>query len=129
MKKDWMQFDKDEVEKLIIKFAKEGKTGSEIGIILRDQYGIGSVKKYGLKMSEIINKVEKQEIPEDLYSLLKRVVKIHDHMEKNKKDYSTKYGLQKLESRIRRLSKYYIKKGRLPENWKYTIQRARLLVK
>ena len=33
-----------EVEKLIVKYSKAGKTSSEIGMILRDNYGIHSVR-------------------------------------------------------------------------------------
>lgn len=126
MPKDWTKYDKDEVEKLVKKLAKEVTPG-KIGLILRDQYGIGSVKKYGFTISSLTSK--KEEVPEDLYDLLKKVVNLHDHMQKNKKDHSSKYGLQALESKIRRLGKYYIRTGRLPKDWKYTIQSARLLVK
>ena len=40
----WLALKPKEVEMLVLKLAKEGKTSSEIGIMLRDSYGIPSVK-------------------------------------------------------------------------------------
>ena len=39
----WLRYGSRETEQLVIKLAKAGKTASEIGIILRDSYGIPSV--------------------------------------------------------------------------------------
>ena len=128
-KADWVEYDKDEVEKLIIKLAKEGKTGSQIGMMMRDQYGIPKAKKVGLKVGKILDKHEKKEVPEDMFSLLKQVVVVHRHMERHKYDAKAKHGLEKMESKVRRLVKYYIRKGRMPKGWKYSIEKARLLVK
>jgi len=125
-KPDWVNYEKDEVEKLIKKLEKEGHNQSKIGIILRDQYGIPNVKKFNMRVSRI---VEKKEVPEDMYNLMVRVVNLHGHMNKSKRDSTSKHGLEKLESQIRRLGKYYIKKGRLPKNWKYSIESAKLIVK
>ena len=52
--------------------------------------------------------------PEDLFNLFVKAVNLRDHLEKSKKDYTSKRGLQLLESKIRRLGKYYVKKGKLP---------------
>ena len=49
-------------------------------------------------------------------------------MEKNKKDYVAKRGLQLTESKIKRLTKYYKRVGKLPENWKYDREKVKLLV-
>ncbi len=40
----WLRYKPKEVELLIFKSAKEGKSSSEIGIILRDTYGIPDVR-------------------------------------------------------------------------------------
>ncbi|MBI5347653.1 MAG: 30S ribosomal protein S15, partial [Candidatus Aenigmarchaeota archaeon] len=50
-------------------------------------------------------------------------------LEKNKKDTKNKHAVELMESKIRRLGKYYVKKGRLPKDWKYNIEQAKLLVK
>ena len=44
MSVDWVTYSNEEIEELILKFSKEGKSASEIGVTLRDQYGIPSVK-------------------------------------------------------------------------------------
>ncbi len=43
-KPEWVTYSNEEIEEFILKFTKEGKSPSEIGVILRDQYGIPSVK-------------------------------------------------------------------------------------
>jgi small subunit ribosomal protein S15 len=40
----WVRYKAKEVELLVAKLAKEGKSSSEIGLFLRDVYGIPSVK-------------------------------------------------------------------------------------
>lgn len=125
MKESWVQYDKDEIEKLIMKLSKEGKPPSKIGLILRDQYGIPNVKDFGLKISTVV----KSEIPEDLFNLLVKVVKLNKHLEKNKHDAKAIHDFEAIESKIRRLAKYYIRKNKLPKNWEYSIERAKLLVK
>ncbi len=44
IKKAWNIHSPKEVEQLIIKLAKTGKSSSEIGLILRDSYGIPDVE-------------------------------------------------------------------------------------
>ena len=128
---NWVDYNKEEVEKLVIKLRKEGKTAAQIGLVLRDQYGIPSVKKItGKKISQILEENGlAMEIPEDLYNLLKRAVNLSNHLEKHKKDKHSARGLNILESRIRRLVKYYQAVGKLPETWKYTRETAKLIVK
>ncbi|MDI6721451.1 MAG: 30S ribosomal protein S15 [Candidatus Aenigmarchaeota archaeon] len=127
-KHTWLAYEKEEVEKLIIKLAKEGNTSVKIGTILRDQYGIPDVRVFGMKVSEIAGR-EKKEIPDDMYSLMIKVVNLHKHMASNKGDAKAKHGLELLESKIRRLGKYYSRTGKLQKGWKYSIDEAKLLVK
>ena len=68
------------------------------------------------------------EVPEDLLNLLEQAVKLKDHLAKNKKDYTSKHGLELLESKIRRLIKYYVKKKKLTSDFTYEPERAKLLV-
>ncbi|HIQ50834.1 MAG TPA: 30S ribosomal protein S15, partial [Nautiliaceae bacterium] len=49
-------------------------------------------------------------------------------LENHPKDLHSKRGLQLIESKIKRLVKYYKRKKVLPENWKYTPEIAKLLV-
>jgi len=128
---EWVMYSDEEIEEFILKFTREGKSPSEIGIVLRDQYGIPNVKAVtGEKITAILKRNEQsQEYPEDIMNLIKRAVNIRDHLKENPKDLHTKRGLTIIESRIRRLGKYYVGEHVLPEGWRYDPQEAALLVK
>jgi len=68
-------------------------------------------------------------MPEDFFNLIKKAVDLRAHMSKNKKDYTSKRGLELTESKIRRLAKFYKNKGEIDRAWKYDPEKARLLVK
>lgn len=126
----WVSYKKAEVEKLVINLAKEGYSSSMIGTILRDRYGIPSVK---LITGKSVSKIMKEnnlypKYPEDLLNLLKRAVILRQHLSINKKDYTSKRSLELLESKIRRLGKYYIRKKVLPQGWKYNPEEAKVIV-
>jgi len=126
----WLKLKKDEVVALVLKLAKKDNSTSQIGLILRDSYGVPDVKIItGKSISEILadNKLS-PEVPEDIQNLIKRAVSVRKHMDSNKKDMASKRGLQLIESKIRRLEKYYKKSGKLPATWKYNPEKARLLV-
>ncbi len=116
----FVKLKKEEIVKLILKMAKEDVSLSKIGLKLRDTYGIPSVKKVvGKSISQILEENNVlPEIPEDLNSLIVRAKALKKHLEHHKKDVHNKRGLILLESKIRRLTKYYKKNGRLPENWR-----------
>ena len=127
----WVDYKPEEVEDLVIKYAKQGFQSAKIGSILRDQYGVPSIKvvtkktvTQTLKENDLYSK-----LPEDLFNLLKRVVELRVHLEKNKKDYQSYRGLELTESKVRRLAKYYIRKGLLPKGWKYDPEQAKLLIR
>ena len=124
-----MIYEREEVEALITKLAKDGKTNAEIGIVLRDQYGVPDVRALGLRVSRISSQAVKKEVPEDLYNLINKAVILHKHMEENHGDANSKHGLELLESKIRRMGKYYARTGKLPKGWKYSIAQAKMLVK
>jgi len=126
----WVKIKKSEVEELIVKLAKERYTSAVIGTILRDQYAIPDVKVLiGKTVSQVMreNNVYPS-MPEDMLNLLKKAVNLRTHMEKWRQDYHSKKGLLNLESKIRRLGKYYSRNGMLPKKWKYDPNEAKLLV-
>ena len=126
----WVGYKGKEVDRLVIKLRKDGLRSTDIGRTLRDQYGIPSVKQItGSTVTKILEENSLlPKIPEDLLNLLKKAVVLRDHLGKNKKDYTSKHGLELLESKIRRLIKYYVKTKRLPQDFKYQPERAKLLV-
>ena len=126
----WVKYKKGEVEELVENFAKERRTSATIGTILRDQYGIPDVKMVTGKTVSRIMRERKlyPEMPEDMMSLLKKVVNLREHLERNKADQLSKKGLLNLESKIRRLGKYYSREGVLPKDWHYEPTKAKLLI-
>lgn len=126
----WMKYKKAEVEKLIVNYAKDDKSSSEIGMILKDQYGVPLSKRVTGKTISKIMKENKlyPKFPEDLFNLFKKAINLRDHLSKSKSDYATKRSLELLESRVRRLGKYYVKRKILPEDWKYDPEKVKLLI-
>lgn len=126
----WLKYKPKEVELLIVKYAKEGKNPSQIGIYLRDEYGIPDVKLVINKsISEVMaDKKLLKEIPEDLMALIRKAVLIRKHLEENHLDQTARRGLQLTESKIKRLTKYYKSKGKLSMDWRYDPKRIRLVV-
>ena len=127
----WQSYKGTEVEALVVKLAKEGKAASMIGMILRDSYGIADIKATTKKsITQILKeKNAASKLPEDLTSLLHRVIDLTKHAEKNKQDMSAKRGLQLTESKINRLVKYYKQTKVLPVEWKYDRTNVQLLLK
>ena len=111
-----------EIEKLIIQFAKEDDMpASQIGLTLRDTYGVPSVKVMcGKSISQILKENDMQKVvPEDLQALVNKVQSLKKHLNNNSRDTHNKRSLILTESKIRRLVKYYKKVGRIPQNWRY----------
>lgn len=127
----WIEYTPKEVEDIIAKLASKGVHSAKIGSILRDQYGIPSVKMVTKKtVSQIMKEKEVYtKLPEDLFNMLKKAVNLRAHMEKNKRDYTSYRGLELTESKIRRLARYYIKRGILPKTWKYDSEQAKLIIR
>ena len=126
---EWSSLNPREVESRVIELAKSGKSTSEIGLILRDQYAVPDIKlATGKKISKILegNNI-KPEIPEDLRNLIRTSLQLKKHLEVNKKDLKNKRNLQLTESKIRRLTKYYHAQDRLPKGWKYSPEQAKLM--
>ncbi len=127
----WQKYKTAEVEALILKLAKEGKTPSQIGLVLRDTYGIPDVKATTHKkiLGILKEKNMASKLPEDLVALLRRVIALQKHMQANKQDMTALRGTQLTESKILRLVKYYKKTGILPATWKYERENVQLLLK
>lgn len=125
---DWVTLSPSEIENLIVKLAKEGMKTSLIGLKLRDQYCVPNVRlATGKSITQILQHHGIiMELPEDLSNLMKRAVSVRAHLATHKKDLSNKRGLELIESKIRRLIKYYQREGILPPNWQYTLKTAEL---
>lgn len=115
----WLKITPEEVEALVIKYAKEGYPASKIGVILRDQHGIPLVKQItGKDIKEILKEHNLlPQIPEDLANLLERARKMRIHLSKHRSDRYNRHRLQLVEAKIHRLVKYYKRIGEIPANW------------
>jgi small subunit ribosomal protein S15 len=127
----WIQHKTKEIEMLVVKLSKEGKSPSVVGLALRDIYGVPDVKVAtgGKSITKILkDKNMQKEIPEDLMALIRRAVLVRKHIAENKQDMTAKRGLLLTESKIKKLMKYYKTTGRLPLAWKYDPERIKLVV-
>ena len=121
MKSDWVKLTPEQIGKLVVEMNKEGLNASQIGIKLRDDHAISSIKSVtGKNMKEFMEENGiNQEIPEDLEALVKRALSLQNHLKSNKGDRKNVRSLELLEAKVHRLSKYYKKKNIIPKNWKY----------
>lgn len=129
-KPEWVTATTEEVTTQAVQLSKSGLLAARIGQTLRDGYGVPSARAVtGKRLSALLaeNGV-RPEIPDDLQSLLKRVVHLQRHLETHPKDLSNRRGLVLMESRIRRLARYYRQHHRIPETWRYSAAGAALQV-
>jgi len=126
----WVRYKPNEIELLIAKLAKEGKTSSQIGLFLRDVYGIPNIKQViGKNVTTILKEKNiLSKIPEDLMALIKSSITLKKHLESNKHDVPAKRGLELTESKIRKLVKYYKKTKKLEKDWKYDPDKIKILI-
>ena len=127
---EWSNTDAKEVTNLIISLAEEGHSGAAIGTILRDQHAVPDAR---LVVGKRIGKVLAEnditpKFPEDMMSLMRRALRLIDHLESNRKDLHNSRQLELTESKIRRLSRYYQGRGQLDTEWAYKRDQLRLMV-
>ncbi|MGI0100353.1 MAG: 30S ribosomal protein S15 [Candidatus Micrarchaeaceae archaeon] len=123
--------DSKKVKDAIVEYAKHGMMPSMIGLKLKEEHGVPYIKHYmGKRLVAIMkeNGVSMQ-LPPDIMDLMKKAVNMNAHISKNKQDYSNALRLRRIESKIWRLTKYYIRKGSLPQGWRYDPKQAELLIK
>lgn len=127
----WVPIESKEIEETVVRMHAEGLTAAAIGVRLRDSFGVPNVRlATGKGIMDILKaRGVKIDIPEDLSSLMKRAVEVQSHLKEHKKDLSNKRGLHLIESKIRRLSRYYKEQGLLPQDWDYSLKGAELQVK
>ena len=126
---EWSALNPREIKSRTIELAKAGKSTSEIGLVLRDQYAVPDIKvATGKKVSKILEENNmRSEIPEDLRNLIKTALSLKKHLDVHKKDLKNKRNLQLTESKITRLTKYYRANNKLPKGWKYSPEQAKII--
>lgn len=128
---EWVGLEPDEIVETVAKLASQGRSSAEIGLTLRDQYAVPNVRlAAGKSVVQIMrSKGVKFETPEDLGNLMRRAVVLQAHLKLNRKDTANKRGLQLIESKIRRLARYYREEGVLPATWDYAVKVQELAAK
>lgn len=124
----WAPYKEKDVEKLVVKFAKAGKSNAEIGLLLRDTYGIHNVKALISKnISTIVqeNHLQKK-LPEDMLALIKKMILVKQHLGKNRQDKTALRGYQLTNSKVHRLVKYYKRSGKIAPAWKLDLDKLKM---
>jgi small subunit ribosomal protein S15 len=123
----WTIANQDIVSK-IVDFGKDGLTASEIGLRLRDEFAVPLVKPIlGKTITQVLeeNNITKT-MPEDLERLVRKALGLQKHLSNHNSDKRNVRSLELIESKIHRLSRYYKKNSKIPQNWKYKSVIAKL---
>jgi ribosomal protein S15P/S13E len=104
-KPTWVKMKEPELKKIVAELA-EKHSPSQIGIILRDQYGIPTTKIFGKKMKEYLEEIGIKR-NEDLENAEKKVEALKEHLKNNVTDRKAKHKLQKAQSRLNITRKYF----------------------
>jgi small subunit ribosomal protein S15 len=127
---EWVTIDKKELAKLITKMAKDKKSAAQIGLELRDAYGVPDVAV--LLGETITSYLASQKLtgtyPEDLVSLMRRALALRKHFETNRQDKTARRGIQLTDSKINRLVKYYKESNKLDTKFRYIPSELNLYV-
>ena len=127
---EWSNTDEKEVTELILSLASDGHSTATIGAILRDQHAVPDVRLVlGKRIGQVLAENEiTSKNPEDMMSLMRRALRLIDHLESNRKDRHNARQLELTESKIRRLATYYQSEGQLDSEWAYKRDQLRLMV-
>jgi len=118
----WVNISHSDIKSIVLKlYNEDGLTASQIGIILRDEYGVPLVKPIlGKTITDVLKENGvKQDMPESLDRLVKKALGLQRHLRTHNSDRRNVRSLELIESKIHRLSRYYKKKDKIDKNWKY----------
>ncbi|MCL4365159.1 30S ribosomal protein S15 [Candidatus Marsarchaeota archaeon] len=126
-----LKLSNDEITKLIVDYAKQGKHQALIGQMLKEKHNVPYIRQiFNKRLYAVLNENGfRAEIPQDLMDLLKRAITLRRHLERNHNDAHNKTSLGRVEAKIWRLSNYYRRTGAMPSNWKYDPVKVALLIK
>ena len=124
----WVNYSQDEIIAVIGKLSKEGLGPSEIGLRMRDEYGIPQTKTYlGKSIAEVLKEDKNaSSLPEDLAHLVESAARLKAHLNAHHSDRKNVRSLELLEAKIHRLSNYYKRKKTLSPSWKFAAAVAQL---
>jgi len=103
-KPTWLKMKEPELKKVIAELSLK-HSPSQIGFILRDQYGVPTTKVYGKRLKSYLNELG-IERNEDLENVEKKLEKLKEHLKQNITDKSAKHKMQKTQSKLNITKKY-----------------------
>jgi small subunit ribosomal protein S15 len=126
-----LQLTRDEIKEFIVGYAKQKVPQALIGQRLKEEHNVKYIRQvFGKRLGSILEEEGlASPIPSDLFDLLRKAVRMREHIAKNHNDVYGKTRLARIESKIWRLTKYYKREGLLPSDWKYEPEKAALLIK
>ena len=104
-KPSWIKMDEKELV-AIIKELSTKYPSSQIGMILRDQYGIPTTRVFGKKLKSYLEELG-IETKEDLVNAVNKVDSLKEHMKNNVTDKRSKHKLQKAQAHLNKVKRYY----------------------
>lgn len=101
----WIKMKEPELKKTILELSAK-YAPSQIGLVLRDQYGIPTTKVFGKKLKAYLTELGIDR-NEDLENAEKKVEGIKEHLKNNITDRHAKHKLQHVQSRLNIIKKYF----------------------
>jgi len=101
----WLKLSEDDMKKIISELAGKHQP-AQIGLILRDQYGIPTTKIFGKRLSVYLKELG-IETKADLVNAEKKFDKLKEHMKKHITDKKAKHKSQKAHSNLIKLKQYH----------------------
>jgi len=106
----WLKLSEEDLVKLIANLSEKYQP-AQVGLILRDQYGIPTTKVYGKKLGAYLKEAGKP-VNSDLKNMEKKVEKMNEHLKKHITDKKSKHLLQKSVSRLNAIKKYSARRNK-----------------
>ncbi len=101
----WVKMKEPELKKVILELS-EKYAPSQIGIILRDQYGIPTTKVFGKKLKAYLTELGINR-NEDIENAERKLTGLKEHLKNNITDRKSKHRLQKAQSRLNIIKRYF----------------------
>jgi ribosomal protein S15P/S13E len=107
----WLKVSEEEIKKAIAELAGKYQP-AQIGLILRDQYGLPSTRIFGKKLSVYLKELGIDTSGVELQNVEKKVENIKEHLKKHEQDKKARHKIQKPQSRVSRIKRYLEKKAK-----------------
>jgi len=101
----WLKTTEEELKKIIAELAEKYQP-AQVGLILRDQYGIPTTRLFGKKLSAYLKEIGKYNERIELENVQKKLERLEDHLKNNVQDKRTKHKMQITRSRTVTIKKY-----------------------